>query len=62
MDLIFIKLILVVALLVGLGLWQLYDVNRALREPDSGDCESEARTEDGADGACDENPAENSRD
>jgi|GEM_PF-1806644 len=61
MDLIFIKLILVVALLVGIGLWQLYDVNRALRDTDSGDRGPETGTEDGAAGAGDENPARNSR-
>lgn len=50
MDLITLKLILVVGLVVGLGIWQLYDVNRELRnhptEPESGDApESHAPAE-----------------
>jgi cytoskeletal protein RodZ len=38
MDLITLKLILVIALVAGLGIWQLYDVNRELRnQPNEND-------------------------
>lgn len=34
MDIIFLELILVTAVALGLGIWQLWDVNKALEEED----------------------------
>ena len=43
MPVILIELVLVLGVTLGIGLWQLYDVNKALKE-DSGDDRNEAET------------------
>jgi len=43
MDLILLELLLVLAVALGLGFWQLYDVNKALKEDK--DAQKQTRSE-----------------
>lgn len=52
MPVILIELVLVLGVTLGIGLWQLYDVNKALKEDKDEAAEGDsANTEDDRDGA-----------
>jgi hypothetical protein len=50
MDLILLELLLVLSVALGLGFWQLYDVNKALKEDKKKDKGSDSHPSDHSDG------------